>query len=397
LAWDAGVSVRIIQAHVLDGLAQLADESVHCVVTSPPYYGLRSYGIPPQTWSNGWVGDLGLEPNLGQYLDHMVEVCREIRRVLRSDGTFWLNIGSSYANDGKWGGHTGGKHVKALHDTPIGRNKKYTGFKPKDEMLIPARLAICLQQDGWWVRSEITWAKRAPMPESVTDRPTSATEKVFLLTRSPRYYYDAEAVKEPSEYPGDERHLRTDNTIEYARPDNGSRARTAKPTAANRNLRNWWLLGPEPFAAAHFATFPTEIPRRAILAGTSERGCCPKCSAPWGRVVDKRYNNPGNRTTNGPRSLARRHETAGFPVRLESEVETIGWRPTCRCNLDIDADLDCVPATVLDPFLGAGTTALVADRLGRNCIGIELSDSYVAMARRRIESDAGMFAQVAAE
>jgi len=305
--------------HILDRLAELRDESVHCVVTSPPYFGLRDYGIEQQVWPDGWRGSLGLESTPALYIEHMVAVFREVRRVLRKDGTLWLNIGDCYAANGGQG--TGGNfarerraYMQRNHRPPTPAN-----IKPKDLLGIPWMLAFALRDDGWWLRSEITWAKRAPMPESVTDRPTSATEKVFLLTKSARYFYDAEAVKEESVYDGSQESERDFGGKGVdSRPDR----KPFRAVTQKRNMRNWWLLGPEPFPEAHFATFPTEIPRRAILAG------CP------------------------------------------------------------------VGGTVLDPFLGAGTTAMVADQLGRDCIGIELNQKYAEMAERRIRDDVGMFADI---
>ena len=213
------MTVRIMVGHVLDQLALLPDESVHCVVTSPPYYGLRDYGIEPQVWGGAWRGSLGLEPTLALYLDHMTAVFREVRGVMRKDATCWLNMGDSYCaaqggrqaaigelpKDGKT--RFASNKAKAREDVDVtgwahgAHGKRVTlpansGLKPKDLMLIPSRLAIRLQDDGWWVRSDIAWCKKAPMPESCTDRPTSAWEHVFLLTKSARYFYDAEAVKE---------------------------------------------------------------------------------------------------------------------------------------------------------------------------------------------------------
>lgn len=156
-------------------LPTLPDESVQCCVTSPPYYGLRDYGV---------TGQIGLEKSPEQYIKKLVWIFREVRRVLKKDGTLWLNLGDSYANDGKWGGHTGGKHVRVLHASPIGLMKKCTGFKPKDLMMIPARVAIALQADGWWLRQDIIWNKPSAMPESVTDRCTKSHEYIFLLTKS---------------------------------------------------------------------------------------------------------------------------------------------------------------------------------------------------------------------
>lgn len=459
--------IRILVGHVLDVLAGLPAESVHCVVTSPPYYGLRDYGLEPQVWGgdacghewggegkseqrlrNGigsdtakvafaetlhpstgafcrlcgaWRGSLGLEPTLGLYLDHMVEVFRAVRRVLRKDGTVWLNVGSSYA--GSWGaqgrnGQMSDRSVisaRQIENHPDRKSQtgsvKAPGLKPKDLMLVPERLAIRLQDDGWYVRSNICWAKRAPMPESCTDRPTSAWEHVWLLSKSARYFYDAEAVKEEALPESADRYNYAFSGVPEGlhQPQGDAQERRhpkgMRRSNGKRNMRNFWLLGPEPFPEAHFATFPTEIPRRAILAGTSERGVCAKCGAPWTRVTKTEYSphwkggTVGNtQKTNDDRENMRWAGRAD-QRRMTKESATLGWRATCGCERwDAPGNEligEPVPATILDPFLGSGTTALVADRLGRNCIGIELNDSYAAMARRRIESDAPLLAEVA--
>ena len=338
------MSVRILTGDCRDVLRTMPSGSVHCAVTSPPYFGLRDYGV---------AGQIGLEPTPSAFVEQMVAVFRDVRRVLRDDGTLWLNLGDSYANDGKWGGHTGGKHAEALHCSPIGRNKKYTGLKPKDLIGIPWRVAFALQDDGWYLRFDIIWHKPNPMPESVTDRPTSAHEHVFLLAKSERYFFDADAVAEglrtdPKER-YEERAKITGRGTQGAAGARGNdrdksggfppRNRGVPPRHAayassdqsglddvgrggRRNIRNVWTIATQPFSEAHFATFPPALIEPCIKAG------CP----------------------------------AG--------------------------------GTVLDPFFGAGTTGLVADRLGRDCIGIELNPDYAAMARRRIETDAGMFANV---
>ena len=258
------------------------------------------------------------------------------------------------------------------------------------------------EEPGWYLRSEITWAKRAPMPESCTDRPTTATEKVFLLTRSARYFYDAEAVKEEAEPASADRYNYAFSGVpEGLHQPQGDAQERRHPKGkrefnGKRNMRNFWLLGPEPFPEAHFATFPTEIPQRAILAGTSARGVCPKCEAGWERIVKRGeiQQHPARLSDKpGHGTAPERNDTTEFgSLGFARDSETIGWRPICSCDAGVP-----VPATCLDPFLGSGTTALVADRLGRNCIGIELSPKYAAMAERRIRDDAGMFAQVAAD
>lgn len=324
------MTVRILDGDVRDRLRDLPDASVQCCVTSPPYYGLRDYGVP---------GQIGLEPTLAEYIANMVAVFREVRRVLRDDGTLWLNIGDSYAA-ARGGTHqpaetlAGGKNGYMPDGKRVNRGRGDTynptrdaakhGLKHKDLMMVPARLALALQDDGWYLRSDIIWHKPNPMPESVTDRPTSAHEHIFLLTKRKTYYYDADAIAEPALTPGDTRFLRTDNTQTFGRNGDNSRVRTGNPTGDVRNCRNVWKIATKPFSDAHFATFPPELPRRCILAGSREGD------------------------------------------------------------------------TVLDPFLGSGTTLLVADRLGREGIGIELNPTYAAMARRRIEADCPMFAEVCA-
>jgi len=201
---------RIYIGHVLDVLKTLPDKSVHCCVTSPPYLGLRDYGIPPQIWDDGWRGSLGLEPTIELYVKHMVDISREIKRVLRDDGTYWLNLGDSYAS-GKGtcynpgGGDNSFPGILAKKDAeayPLDRGNistlKTQGLKPKDLMMMPARVALALQADGWWLRSDIIWVKPNVMPGSQNDRPTVAHEHIFLLSKSRRYFYDDEAVKEPT-------------------------------------------------------------------------------------------------------------------------------------------------------------------------------------------------------
>jgi hypothetical protein len=182
------MTVRLLIGDCRERLRELEAQSAHCCVTSPPYFGLRDYGHD---------GQIGLEETPDAFVAQMVEVFREVRRVLRDDGTLWLNLGDSYANDGKWGGSTGGKHVSSLHgDSGVGRQKRSTGLKPKDLIGIPWRVAFALQADGWYLRQDIIWAKPNPMPESVRDRCTKAHEYVFLLSKGPRYYFDTEAIAE---------------------------------------------------------------------------------------------------------------------------------------------------------------------------------------------------------
>lgn len=323
--------IRIHQGDWLEVLLGMEPESVHCVVTSPPYWGLRDYGVE---------GQIGLEGTPESYVSKLVEGFREIRRVLRSDGTCWVNLGDSYS--GSWGNQgrkeergtqraINGPMIQNLEPYPVKQSGTGTitsslGLKPKDLIGIPWRVAFALQADGWWLRQDIIWSKPNPMPESVTDRCTKAHEYIFLLTKSERYYYDAEAVKEASATAGEER----GGGLKYSdrSSDNGiggaHNLDKYGMTSSTRNKRSVWTIASRPFAGAHFATFPPKIPEICIKAGCPEGG------------------------------------------------------------------------TVLDPFHGAGTTGVVASRLGRSYIGVELNLGYHQMAEKRIREDAPLFNQVTA-
>ena len=285
------MAVRILIGDARERLRDLPDGSVHCVVTSPPYWGLRAYGGDP--------GMIGLEPTFDEHLINLVAVFREVRRVLRSDGTLWLNYGDAYAANGASGG---GKPSESEPGRPVDKARldsakatsviaraKGSGLKPKDLMMMPARVAMALQADGWWLRSEIVWHKPNPMPESVTDRPTSAHEKLFLLSRRKSYYYDAEAVRVPAIRAGCIAGGDPDRMAQSGAGNhitNTSRMRST-PVASHANLRNVWTIATHAYSAAHFATFPPALVEPCIKAGTSEHGVCGECGAPWVRVVEE--------------------------------------------------------------------------------------------------------------
>ena len=360
---------RILTGDVIDMLRTLPDASCHMCVTSPPYFSLRDYGMP---------GQIGLEATPDAYVAKMVEVFAEVRRVLRDDGTLWLNLGDSYTGNASSGG--AGKQDTHVRLTDM----QSKPGKPKDLMMMPWRVALALQADGWYLRSVIVWAKKSPMPESVTDRPTSSWEPIFLLSKNANYYYDAESTKETSVRAGD-----VAGGMKYSAGEFGVKPSwgdgVVPPT---RNQRNVWTLGPEPYAEAHFATFPTEIPRRAIKAGTSEKGCCPTCLAPWVRQVDKTPDNTGY--ANGPggrkKEYEEHHGTLASVARWNTR--TVAWAPSCDCWTGDDQEAmnphKPIPCIVLEPFLGSGTTLAVAAQLGRHGCGIELNPEYVKLARDRI-------------
>jgi DNA modification methylase len=555
------MTVRLLPGDCRSVLGTLPAASVQCVVTSPPYYGLRDYGVANQ---------IGLEPSPDEYLATMVAVFREVRRVLRDDGTCWVNMGDSYWNGGgekRDGGHgfvDGGKtKLEAARGTLLQAKCSAPGYKPKDLLMMPARLALALQAPdylgrirketdrswlaglvdgegcitileatsphgsgssyppvlqvrmcdvecvakaaeitglglteppqeapslggnrgsyqwrlngrkaadtiaeiypfllvkrkqaivawnhqavrdsyetkrgvripaaavekqrlcrdliqrlnsrepvdlpswmiepplpigpGWYLRSDVIWHKPNPMPESVTDRPTSAHEHVFLLTKRATYYYDADAVREAADMAYAARYnssffTGTKETNGAGRPDAASNTPGRLEFTGTRNLRNVWTIATAPYAEAHFATFPPALAERCIKAGTSDKGCCGQCGAPWGRVVER----TAEATVRAPPSVytgaayaspqsAPRGPKSNFG---ESVNATTGWAPGCRCDAPV------VPCTVLDPFAGAGTTLLVADRLQRNAIGIELNPEYTRLAMQRCHDDAPLF------
>tara|TARA_Y100000034_G_scaffold13991_1_gene14606 strand:+ start:4140 stop:5210 length:1071 start_codon:yes stop_codon:yes gene_type:complete len=347
-------------------------------------------------------GQIGLEATPQEWVDKMVLVSRGVWRVLRDDGTFWINVGDSYASQG--GSRTSCTETLtgqgARREAEEDRSRSCVdGLKAKDLCLMPFRLALALQEAGWYVRSDICWAKKSPMPESVTDRPTSAWEHVFLLSKQAKYYYDAEAVRQPPEMT--EASLKRTQYPRYRNSnkrddDNGKPDFITDPEKGGwpsiANLRNVWRLGPEPYPEAHFATFPSEIPRRAILAGTSEKGCCSACGAPWVRVVeDQGYAKHRPSAGNDPRSRSEDKQALGSMGGhhgwqgnnlLKIPPKTTGWRAGCDCEASV------VPATVIDPFMGSGTTAAVAQNLRRRWIGIELNAEYCDLAVRRIQTQA---------
>ena len=381
---------QIICGDNLETMRTWPSNSVHCCVTSPPYWGLRDYGHD---------GQIGLEDTPEAYVAKMVEVFREVRRVLRDDGTLWLNLGDSYASTGgdlnkRKPGFSITGHARLVEEGGArpGNRVPPPGLKPKDLVGIPWRVAFALQADGWWLRQDIIWHKPNPMPESVTDRCTKANEYVFLLTKSERYFYDAEAVKEPSQA-NDESKKRA----EYGRYDASDgtakrNTRTGKPDylqavgndygGESRNKRDVWTVATHPYKGAHFATFPPKLIEPCILAGTSEEGCCPACGTPWERVVEREGD--GTRQAGNARALAMGHTSYGLTACMRAgepaTSRTTGWRPGCECGGEP------VPCTVLDPFGGSGTTAEVALKLGRRAMLIELNPDYVDMQTIRAKS-----------
>ena len=311
---------------VLDRLRELPDESVQCVVTSPPYWGLRNYGCERQ---------IGLEATPREYVAKMMEVFAEARRVLRSDGTCWVNMGDSYARNGgtQGGGNRELMRIEGVQSRMLSIPQG-CGLKEKDLIGMPWRLAFALQEDGWWLRQDIIWSKPNPMPESVTDRCTKAHEYIFLLTKSAKYYYDQDAIRgegghgsihKAGRASGNKKHKLV---TKYEGSDSEEHRTAAglmkisEKSYARPNKRSVWEIATEGYAEAHFATFPTKLVEPCILAGSK----------------------PGD--------------------------------------------------VILDPFCGSGTTGLVAMRYQRDFVGIELNPDYARMAERRIGDEIPLFTGV---
>lgn len=388
--------------NALEVLRDLPSESVHCIVTSPPYFGLRNYAIKPSTWGDGWVGCLGNEPTLSMYIDHMVEIFREARRVLRHDGTLWLNLGDSY-NNTRPGARDADLWPKQSRNDHTHDKTLVPEAKRKELLLVPARVAIALSQDGWYLRSDIIWNKPNAMPESVNDRPAKAHEYIFLFAKSESYFYDSVSIKEAATTAGKSR--KTPDGWDTSKSAHGSfhpngreKGKQNGVQGATKNKRSVWTVSTSPFKGAHFATFPLKLITPCILAGTSEKGVCQYCGAAWRRKkilvgnqitesmiaagADRNGAYNGAATKNFAAAKAQNASDSKRRI-LESmsRVYEYEWIQGCDCFPS-----DPLKATVLDPFSGSGTTGVVALKNGRNYIGIELNLEYLEMSRERLKS-----------
>jgi DNA methylase len=354
---------------------------------------LRDYGVE---------GQLGLEATPDEYVDAMVAVFEQVRRVLRSDGTLWLNIGDSYAaksrgSDAGWDksrltnpGRVQKAQAASLRKTGERHRGQWAGVKEKELIGIPWRLAFALSDAGWYRRAEIIWDKQNPMPEAVEDRPTRAHEQVFLFSKSLRYFYDFVAVREAVT---GNAYGRGDglNPKALANPDrkagvkqnaSASAAAAIAGLTARRNLRTIWRIASQPYTGAHFAVFPPDLVEPCVLAGTSAYGCCSACGAPWWAVHEKRslgrHELPHDHPEYRPTRYVGKHAEVNGGGQRYLDVVTVDWKAGCDCGADV------MPCVVLDPFMGSGTTALVARAHGRRSIGVELSPEYARLAADRL-------------
>lgn len=459
---------KIICGDWKEAARQLAPASIDCIITSPPYYGLRDYGTA--TWKGGDAdcdhverrirtgdglaqlseayrggghkaaevpviqfrgecgkcGAVSVDQQIGQeetpeaYISSLVEGFRILRTALKDTGTLWVNIGDSYASSGKVrtneqatrkSGLKGGFASQiAAKNQPAKRGR---GLKDKDLIGIPWMLAFALRADGWYLRQDIIWHKPNPMPESVTDRCTKSHEYIFLFSKSSQYYYDAEAIKEDTaEYEFLRRQKEKakgltgkqqlkSNGFEMGQTpqsENGAvRDKAAKIDPAlsgKRNKRSVWTVTTKPFADAHFACYPHELIDPCILAGTSEKGNCPKCGGPWSRILEPVLNvghtgdteSQYQEGTTANRLTMLRQAAREQGTEYTGEKKTIGWQPSCECGIS-----ETVPAIVYDPFTGSGTTASAAKSLGRAYMGSELNPEYIKIINKRLHKELGLF------
>lgn len=375
---------KLLVGDVRERLKELPDQSVHCCITSPPYWGLRDYGE---------AGQIGLEQTPDDYVAELLGVFREVWRVLRDDGTLWLNLGDSYAGSGKGRNADGSANVDATSKqaTSVGTiqgklmKSSCKELKPKDLVGIPFRVAFALQADGWYLRQDIIWHKPNPMPESVSDRCTKSHEYIFLLSKSEKYFFDNEAIKEPSSDLGKTKIRFGGNKYgDSDDPKHATKSGNEYIDNGKRNKRDVWSVPVRPFKDAHFATFPTTLIEPCVLAGTSAHGVCASCGKPFERIMIK-GETPERKTRDKTlgaypdRKTTTRLNSVGMVAIAKTEG---GWQKMCACESN-----ERVPAIVLDPFFGAGTTGLVAQSLKRDWVGCELNPIYAEMALKRIQDN----------
>ena len=259
-------SVTLWHGDALDILRRMESGSVNCIVTSPPYFGLRDYGVD---------GQIGAEESPAEFVAALVAVFREARRVLADDGTLWLNLGDTYASDSKWGGRTGGKHAKALHgDTGVGRGKRTTGLPDKNLIGIPWRVAFALQDDGWILRNDIIWAKPNGMPNSVTDRLATKHEHIFMFAKQPRYWFNLDPIRDPHSEASIARYAKPIRFTHPSADNNGQRGQIDGGHIPERGVNpgDVWTIATQPFAEAHFAVMPPTLAERCVQAGCKPGG-----------------------------------------------------------------------------------------------------------------------------
>jgi DNA modification methylase len=362
---------------------------IQTCITSPPYYGLRDYGVD---------GQVGLEKSVDDYVNNMVEVFNHVKELLTDDGTLWLNLGDTYS-DTRWSSGGGQIMNKNKDEHRSLQHEKNTGLPSKNLIGIPWKVAFALQADGWILRQDIIWQKPNPMPESVRDRCTKSHEYIFLLSKSPQYYFDHVAIKEPSVNPESYKGRRKRSSMteqseiimdKFGATRSGFKNIEEGKTYPTRNKRDVWKVNVKPYKGAHFATYPTALIEPCILAGTSEKGHCPVCNARWKRMEIDTGERHDVEVYTG--KAVKDYETAKVQnpsdtkrrvLESMSKIYKYEWIPTCECKLEP------VPDIVFDPFMGSGTTAQVALQHGRQYLGCELNKEYEKLQQERINNGEG--------
>lgn len=358
---------NIIHGDSLESLKTLESNSVHLIVSSPPYYPqVRDYNIPPTFWADGDKCALGFEGTPDQFVNHLVRIFGECHRVLRDDGTLWVNMGDSYAKHNKW---------------------KDLGIKKKDLLGIPWLFAFAMRKSGWWLRNDIIWSKLDPLPNSVADRCVRSHEYIFQFAKSEKYYYDRVPLQEPAK----ETSIARVKQKNFSNQKGGDKdygktglnpSRSTRKTLENfaknpiRNKRTVWSFATANYKGSHMAVFPETLPSMCIKSGTSEYGVCSSCHTPWARDIQKTRIATRPALNNKVDKTGKSHRD---PERHVTEIKTLGWKPSCDCGTN-----SVVPAVVLDPFSGAGTSGVAAVKLGRKYIGVELNEEQVKVSKKRI-------------
>lgn len=365
--------VDLLHADVLEGLKILPSNSVHMVITSPPYWGVRKYGLG--------AFEIGAEDTFQEFLDRIVAIFQEVRRVLHPSGTIWVNMGDSYnskRSQGFYGDQAAHGRIPHGHERLTIKD-----LHSKNLLGQPWQLAFALQKDGWILRDDIVWHKTNGQPSQAGDRTTKAHEYMFVLSKKGKYFFDWKAIEEPGACDT----KKVMKTVEAALENHPLKSELLEALNAELDKRpeksrkrSVWSIPTEPCREAHYSTFPSGLVRPCVQAGTSEMGCCPLCLAPVKRVLVKgaEYDHGGKR---------KRADAPGAEVSPNSvfntgktyEWETAGWEKTCSHDFD-----QAMPCTVLDIFMGSGTSGFVSANLKRNFIGIELSDESMAIAVSRI-------------
>ena len=426
------MNIDIYIGNCLETLQKIDDQSVNTCITSPPYWGLRDYGTAEweggdpncdhkvgretrgglsdkQKTTKGSFGDeaiknnqpcpkcgairkdsqLGLENTPEEFVENLVKVFREVKRVLKDDGTVWLNLGDSYSSGGRT--TTTNQTLRGDKNYGVTRPKPSEGIKPKDLIGIPWRVALALQADGWYLRQDIIWHKPNPMPESVKDRCTKAHEYIFLLSKNVKYYFDYESIKEDA----------VGNSPNNKKPHKhqGQPFSRTKENLVNiqavekRNKRSVWTVTTKPFKGAHFATFPMDLIEPGVLAGCPEK-ICVDCNTPYVRQVESRRFKRNDLPKDDPRYRPNTYDGSYKNINGKAdagytETKDLGLQKQCDCNTN-----ETKAGTVLDPFGGSGTTAIVANKHNRNAVLCELNEEYVGIAKERITNTLGMMASI---